>query len=174
MSRDFHPHINEAGAPECAYAGCGQDVPADHFLCLPHYKKYQDELVGPCPALGCQRFRSLKYEHCADCGRAAIRETDPAWASGDEGCDRFYAYLELQDGKFYAGHTRSLRERVWEHQNDGEHTSAKLVWFQDYSTRADAAARELELKQLVMRNRRAVLSMMFQFQDDVGLVSPLL
>ena len=107
MSREYHPHINESGATECAYAGCGKEVPADHYLCLHHYKKYQDGLAGPCPSEGCARFRSLDYERCADCGKAA-------------------------------------------------------------------ADRELELKRLVLRNRRAALALVFQFQDSVRLVSPLL
>ena len=181
MSREFHPHVGDAGVPECRYAGCGQEIPPDHYLCLRHYKKHQDGVAGPCPSPGCRRFRSLDYERCADCGRAAAPETDPAWAAGDVGCERFYAYLLLQGGHFYAGHTRDLRERVWEHRTGGELTSAedvgdvaRLVWFQEYSTRVEAADRELQLKQLVIRDRRAVLTLVFEFQDGVRLVSPLL
>ena len=51
---------------------------------------------------------------------------------------------------------------------------ARLVWFQEYSTRVEAADRELQLKQLVIRDRRAVLTLVFEFQDGVRLVSPLL
>ena len=51
---------------------------------------------------------------------------------------------------------------------------AQLVWFQEFDTRAAAADRELELKRLVLRNRRAALALVFQFQDSVRLVSPLL
>ena len=182
MSREYHPHINESGATECAYAGCGKEVPADHYLCLHHYKKHQDGQVGPCPSEGCRRFRSLEYEHCADCGKAPAPESNPAWAHGDEGRGTFYAYLLLQNGGFYAGHSRDLRARLWEHRNGDckatspEHVGdmAQLVWFQEFDTRAAAADRELELKRLVLRNRRAALALVFQFQDSVRLVSPLL
>ena len=78
MSREFHPHINESGTTECSYAGCGREIPADHYLCLRHYKQHQDGLAGPCPSEGCRRFRSLDYERCADWGRAASPEADPA------------------------------------------------------------------------------------------------
>ena len=108
--------------------------------------------------------------------------SDPAWAHGDEGRGTFYAYLLLQNGGFYAGHSRDLRARLWEHRNGDckatspEHVGdmAQLVWFQEFDTRAAAADRELELKRLVLRNRRAALALVFQFQDSVRLVSPLL
>ena len=182
MSREYHPHINESGATECAYAGCGTPIPADHYLCKRHYSKHQAGTAGPCPSEGCRRFRSLDYERCADCGRAAAPESEPEWAAGDASCDTFYAYLLLQDGQFYSGHTRDFRERLWEHRNgDCKATSpadtgepARLVWFQEFATRAAAADRELQLKQLVLRDRRAVLSLVFRFQDAVRLVSPLL
>ena len=182
MSREHHPHINESGATECAYAGCGKEVPADYYLCRRHYKQHQEGQAGPCPTEGCRRFRSLDYERCADCAKAAAPEADPTWDAGDEGCATFYAYLLLQGGRFYAGHTRDLRERLWEHRNDDRQAAspedvdepAVLVWFQEFSTRAAAAQRELELKQLVMRDRRAVLNLVFQFQDVVRLVTPLL
>ena len=182
MSREFNPHVGDAGVPECAYAGCGREVPADHYLCLRHYKKHQDGLVEPCPSEGCQRFRSVDYERCADCGRAAAPEADPAWDPGDEGSDTFYAYLLLQGGRFYAGHTRDCRERLWEHRNGDSMAPspadvgepAHLVWFQEFATRAEATERERELKQLVLRDRRAILVMVFRFQDAVRLVAPLL
>ena len=42
MPREFYPHVNDSGATECAYAGCGKDVPADHYLCVRHYAMHQD------------------------------------------------------------------------------------------------------------------------------------
>ena len=41
MSREHNAHINESGATECAYAGCGKEVPPDHYLCVRHYSKHQ-------------------------------------------------------------------------------------------------------------------------------------
>ena len=40
--------------------------------------------------------------------------------------------------------------------------------------RAEAADLEMRLKLMVLRDRRAVLAMVFRFQDAVRLVSPLL
>lgn len=182
MSREYHPYINAFGTTECSYAGCGKEIPADHYLCVRHYSKHQEGTAGPCPSEGCRRFRSLDYERCADCGRSAGPESDPAWTPGDEGRGAFYAYLLLQGGQFYAGHTRDLRERLWEHRSgDCRATSpefagepARLVWFQEFATREVAANRELELKQLLLQDRRAALIMVFRFQDAACLVSPLL
>ena len=182
MPREFHPHVNDSGAPECAYAGCGKEVPSDHYLCVRHYAMHQDGKAGPCPADGCRRFRSLEYEFCADCARAAAPETDPAWASGDEGHGVFYAYVLVQGSQFYAGHTRELRERLWEHRSGDCMATApadsdappRLVWFQEFATREAAAERERELKQLILRDRRAALAIVFRFQDVASLVTPLL
>ena len=186
MPREFTAHVNEAGDPECLYAGCGKTIPADHYLCVRHYAQHQDGKIGPCPAEGCRRFRSLDYEQCADCGRAAAPECEPHWAAGDAAGGPFYAYLLwLSGGQLYAGHTRDLRPRLWEHRNGGcKATSAtdgaapadppRLVYFQQFNTREGAADRELELKRLLLRNRRAALTLALEFQDSVRLVSPLL
>ena len=182
MSREYQPHINESGATECAYAGCGKEVPVDHYLCIYHYSKHQAGTAGPCPSEGCRRFRSLDYERCADCARVAAPESDSAWTPGDEGHATFYAYLLLQGSQFYAGHTRDLRERLWEHRSgdclatspDSGAEPAHLVFFQEFATREAAAERELELKQLLLRERRSVLAIAFRFQDVARLVTPLL
>ena len=190
MPREFTAHVNEAGDYECRYAGCGKTIPADHYLCVRHYAQHQDGKVGPCPSEGCGRFRSLEYAQCADCGRAAAPECEPHWTDGDEGAGGFYAYLLLlPGGQLYAGHTRELRARLWEHRNGGcKATSAAggeangqasveppaLVYFQQFATRQEAADRELELKRLLLRNRREALGIVLQFQDAARLVSPLL
>ena len=186
MPREFNAHVNDAGEYECLYAGCGRTIPADHYLCVRHYAKHQDGKIGPCPSEGCQRFRSLDYSQCADCGKAAAPESEPHWADGDEGAGPFYAYLlALSGGQLYAGHSRDLRARLWEHRNGGcKSTSAPegappvepaaLVYFQEFDTRADAADRELELKRLILRNRRATLRLILEFQDGARLVAPLL
>ena len=186
MPREHHPHVGDAGVPECLYAGCGQEIPPDHYLCLRHYKKHQDGQAGPCPSPGCRRFRSLDYERCADCGRAAAPETDPAWEAGDVGCDQVLC-LPVAPGRAFlcrphsgtfasgSGNTAPVASPPpASRPRTSAKTSARLVWFQEYSTRAEAADRELELKQLVLRDRRAVLRLVFQFQDAVRLVSPLL
>ena len=38
MTRQYHPFINPtSGLPECLYAGCGHEIPSDHYLCKTHY-----------------------------------------------------------------------------------------------------------------------------------------
>ena len=92
-----------------------------------------------------------------------------------------YAVLDLvfafPTGDWYPGHTRSLRNRVWMHQvgrckttQDGGY---RLVWFDVFPTRAEAAARELELKRLAVTDPYAVLDLVFAFQDRIALVRPL-
>ena len=34
MTRQYHPFINPTtGLPECLYAGCGREIPSDHYDC---------------------------------------------------------------------------------------------------------------------------------------------
>ena len=186
MPREHHPHVNQGGVHECAYAGCGKHVPPDHFLCVRHYARFNDGHVMPCPGEGCKRFKSAEYERCADCAKAPRAESDPAWDAGDLGCGEFYAYLLLLDGgEFYAGHTRDLRCRLWEHQrgkcrstsvngDGGPGQPPRLVWFERHPNRAAAAERERELKLLMQQDRRAALAEVMRFQDLTRLVSPLL
>ena len=53
------------------------------------------------------------------------------------------------------------------------HEPAQLVCFREFATRSAAAGREQELKQLLLRDRHAVLSLVLRFQDNVRHVSPL-
>ena len=76
MSREFYPHVNEAGTTECAYAGCGEEVPADRYLCRRHNSKRRAGLLALCPSPGCWRFRSVADESCADCGGPASPELE--------------------------------------------------------------------------------------------------
>ena len=186
MPRPHHPYITPAGICECAYGGCGREVPPDHFLCVRHYAQFGDGIVVPCPGEGCRRFKSVEYEYCAECAKAPRVESEPSWQAGDVDCGGFYAYLlHLDSGEFYAGHTRDPRCRLWEHHNgDCRATSGngdaalrqlpRLVWFERHQSRAAAAEREQELKLLLQRDRRAVLSEVLKFQDLTRLVCPLL
>ena len=179
MTRQHHPFTNpETGLPECLYAGCGREIPSDHYLCKKHYFRLGENLVEPCPGLGCKRFKSISYEFCADCAKALEAEHDPAWDAGDQGCSEFFAYLLVSPtGDWYPGHTRSLRSRVWMHQAGRCHTTQdgdyRLVWFEVHPAREAAAGRELELKRLVATDPYAVLELVFNFQDRIALVRPL-
>ena len=53
------------------------------------------------------------------------------------------------------------------------HEPAQLVCFREFATRSAAAGREQELKQLLLRDRHAVLSLVLRFQDNVRHVYPL-
>ncbi len=64
----YHPYTNPAtGALECLYAGCGREIPADHYLCRKHYARLGDGSVEPCPGEGCGRFKSRGFpRRCGD------------------------------------------------------------------------------------------------------------
>ena len=120
MSR-LNPFINPlTGLLECLYAGCGREIPSDHYLCKTHYFRLSEGSVGACPGQGCKRFKSISYDCCAECSKHLEPESDPAWEAGDEGWSEFFAYLLVSaEGDWYPGHTRSLRNRVWLHRSAG-------------------------------------------------------
>ena len=62
------------------------------------------------------------------------REHSDAWEAKDAEANDFYVYvLKLDDGSFYAGQTREIRERLLEHRDGTTKSTAgrnpKLVWF---------------------------------------------
>ena len=162
MTRQHHPFVNpNTGEPECLYAGCGKGIPPDHFLCKRHYALKSNGEVEPCPGEGCLRFKSVEYQLCADCAKHPEPESELHWDAGDDGCQEFYAYLLVNPaGEWYAGHTRSLRNRLWSHHVGKCQSTAggdyRLAWFEMFLTREEAAAR--------------VLDMVFTFQARVALV----
>ena len=130
------------------------------------------------PAEVASEFKSSEYDCCATCAKLLEPERDPAWDAGDAGCGEFFAYLLVSaEGDWYPGHTRSLRIRLWLHEvgrcRSTQGGDYRLVWFQTFPTRAEAAARELELKRLVVTDPYAVLDLVFAFQDRVALVRPM-
>ena len=179
MTRQHHPFFNPAtGLPECLYAGCGKEIPADHFLCKRHYFQLGEGLVEPCPGLSCTRFKSVSYDFCAVCSKHLAAEDEPQWAAGDEGCSEFFTYLLVSaSGEWYAGHTRDLRVREWLHRHGGCQTTSggdyRLAWFEAHPSRSAAADRELELKRQLCADRYAVIRMALEFQDNVALVRPM-
>ena len=53
MTRQYNPFMNPlTGLPECLYAGCGREIPSDHYLCKNHYFRLGEGLVEPCPGQG--------------------------------------------------------------------------------------------------------------------------
>ena len=71
----------------------------------------------------------------------------------DKDADRFFVYiLLLNNGEYYIGQTREIRERLHEHRNNMSQSTRgrepKLQWFTTVETRNEATALEAELQQL--------------------------
>ena len=98
-------------------------------------------------------------------------ESSPSWdKKRDAETSQYFTYiLKLFGGEFYAGHTRELRERLSEHRDGRERSTAgknpKLVWFTTLPTRKDATEMEVELKKLVDSNQREIRRMYIEFKD---------
>lgn len=73
--------------------------------------------------------------------------------AADKHADRFFVYVLMQNnGEYYVGQTRELKERLHEHRNNMSQstkgTEPKLQWFTTVSTRKEAASLEAELQRL--------------------------
>ncbi len=92
------------------------------------------------------------------------------WNRKDEVADAFYVYiLRLNNGLFYIGHTRELRERMLEHKSGSTISTAgkqpKLLYFEVLKTRKEAMIRESEIKKIYKKNNREILRMITRFYD---------
>ncbi len=175
-------------ANTCGYWECNRRIRHGHFLCTDHWQYRQDGLIDQCPK--CHRFKDARYPLCLDCrdGRpvapweppAAIPtlnrpnglEHSDAWKKGDRGADEFFVYvLKLDNGDFYVGQTRELRERLSEHKDQKVSSTAgrnpKLQYFEVLSTREAAELREAELKRVKDSNTRQIRRMIISFHDLV-------
>jgi len=99
-------------------------------------------------------------------------EHSDVWKDGDRGTDEFFVYvLKLDNGDFYVGHTRELRERLSEHNDQKVSSTAgrnpKLQYFEVLSTREAAEEREAELKRVKASNPRQIRRMIISFHDLV-------
>ncbi len=178
-------------AHSCAFWDCDGPIPEHHTLCFDHYAEYQNGEINGCP--GCGRLKYVRHPTCLDCFQSdapagspeivppramQVRERPPeyrvershTWMRGDLGAHVFYTYiLKLDDGSFYAGHTRELRPRLMEHRDGATRSTAgrnpKLVWFARARTREEAATYEAELKELIDKNPREVRKMVIDFRD---------
>ena len=99
-------------------------------------------------------------------------EHSEKWNKRDQVAERFYVYiLKLDGGKFYAGQSRELRERIDEHK-DGKVKSTtgrnpKLNYFEVLPTREAAELREAELKEIIDSNPREIHRLIVSFRADV-------
>ena len=171
----------------CGFWACNRYIPYNHFLCAEHYDDWEYGLIDQC--LKCGRFKDEEFDLCLDCynNRSitpwkppvaiptsnrklyAIEHSD-AWLKADKGIDRFFVYiLKLDDGDFYIGQTRELRERFSEHRDNKTQSTAgrspKLKYFEILPTRESAELREAELKKLKDTNPRQIRRMIISFQD---------
>ena len=94
-----------------------------------------------------------------------------AWA--DEGVKKFYVYvLKLNNGDYYIGQTREIRERMMEHK-DGRTPSLgekepKLQYFEILESRESAMLREKELRNISKKNRREIVRIIREFHDIIA------
>ena len=189
------PRTPKSRTNVCVFWDCDRSIRPDHTLCYDHYLEAQDGQIDDCPS--CGRGKYATYEFCLDCKNkptarrrpTRVRETSrrykpessQAWDKGDAGVDEFFVYLLKLDGadgaRFYAGHTRELRERLSEHRDGNSESTAgrnpQLVWFEIFPSRKLAAEQEAELKKLIDDNPREIRRRIIKFQDLVDEVKEL-
>ena len=163
----------------CKYQDCERRIQTWFELCAPHNDAKKNGEIDECSS--CGRYKAARYSLCLDCHTEA-RDTgtqrpgkyepeyNPAWEAADEEGDVFFVYiLKLDGGKFYAGHTRELRERMSEHRDGKTKSTAgknpKLVWFDTVDSREEATEAEAVLKELIDKNEREVRRMVTEFLD---------
>ena len=170
-------------------------------LCIPRLPTEHPDMVRAlrssqhCQAEGRDRpvphlrpVQGPKFRLCRSCNAASKNQTtsdtplskyepesNPKWDAADQEDDVFFIYiLKLDGGKFYAGHTRELRERMGEHRDGKTRSTAGknplLVWFDVVDTREEAAKGEAYMKELIDRNEREVRRMVNEFQDLISLI----
>ncbi len=105
-------------------------------------------------------------------GNKYIPKPYKAWEKEKEKEDPFYVYiLNFENGSFYIGHSRELKERILEIRNDnnisGFGKEPKLQYFEIHPNRQAAMIREAEIKEIYKKNNREILSMISRFQDLV-------
>ena len=163
----------------CKYQDCERRIQSWFELCAPHNDAKRSGEIDECSI--CGRYKNSEYPLCRDCHTAARSgsaqrerkyepEYNPKWEAADEEGDNFFVYiLKLDGGKFYAGHTRELRERLSEHRDGKTQSTAgknpRLVWFEMRDTRKEAADGEAYLKELIDKNEREVRRMVTEFLD---------
>ena len=163
----------------CAYQDCDQRIAAWFQLCRTHNEAKENGEINECSK--CGRFKDAIYPLCRNCNAGSRNQTgsssgkyepesNPKWEAADEEGDVFFIYLlKLDGGKFYAGHTRELRERMGEHRDGKTRSTAGknplLVWFEAVDNREKAAEGEAYFKELIDKNEREVRRIVTQFQD---------
>lgn len=120
------------------------------------------KIAGKASDKGNERHRRPQY----------IPRPSKAWRRNDEGARSFYVYiLKLDDGAFYVGQTRELRERLLQHRDGKTPSTAgrnlKLQYFEILPSRESAMTREVEIRTAAKGNNREILRMVISFRDLV-------
>lgn len=172
----------------CGYWDCNKRISGDDFLCAEHYEDWVNGFLDQCPE--CGRFKDKLYRLCLDCyyGRPVAPWKPPAamptsrqhykveysdaWVDGHLMPDKFFVYiLEFDDGGFYVGHTKDLREQFSEHRNPEKSSDAirnpKLHYVQIVATEKAAELRKTELKKLLNSNPEQIRLMIFDFRGHM-------
>ena len=94
------------------------------------------------------------------------------WEKEDEKVDEFFVYiLSFDNGSFYIGHTRGLRDRILEIRNDNNISDfgkePKLQYFEIHPNRQAAMIREAEIKEIYKNDGREISRMITRFSDLV-------
>jgi len=193
--KTYHSFARQSGAKynqgtskkTCQYWNCNINVRSNHFLCAEHYEDYLEYVINKCPV--CGRYKDAGFDVCKDCYSSSKkrgtdnisnspirREYSKAWEKGDQGVEKFYAYILKDDkGNFYAGHTRDLRIRYGYHTDGMVKSTAgreqKLKYYDTFNNRQDAISREMELKTLINTNKFKIRQIIQDFEDVHKLIT---
>ena len=154
---------------ECAFCECDKPIEPEYELCYRHNRQRNRGSIDECPS--CDRFKRERYDVCIVCNEDAI-SSHPNSFEDDPEAPLFFVYiLKLDGGKFYAGQTRDLRERLSEHRDGRTRSTAgrnpKLVWFDKVSSREDALEYERDLQEDIRKNPRKIRKEITAFHDLV-------
>jgi predicted GIY-YIG superfamily endonuclease len=158
----------------CEYWDCRKEAGKENTLCPEHRKMWEEGLLDKCPR--CGRMKDSVYYLCLDCyvGRKIKKKKPepappmPSWSgrleqymAGTAGIPgesvRCYVYiLEVDDGTFYVGHTKDIRDRLKEVRKPGKSAKSaqppKLRYLEFFNSERSAKRRVIELREFAATN----------------------
>lgn len=176
---------------KCCFWNCDTNIANNHFLCSKHHGEYKRGKINKCP--NCDKYKYQEYNLCLRCQNDISNfgsysydshnkidilyspEHSESWTKKDSEAEHFFVYiLQLDDNSFYAGQTRDLRARLYEHKDGKTKSTAgkdfELKYYEQYDTRESATQREVELKKLINYNEREIRKMIISFNDLHSLI----
>ena len=105
-------------------------------------------------------------------GNKYIPRSYNAWQKEYEPEEIFYVYiLNFDNGSYYIGHSRELKDRLLEIRNDNNISEfgkePKLQYFEIHPNRQAAMIREAEIKEIYKNDNREISRMITRFSDLV-------